>query len=775
MTFRQRLFRTGVACLLALVSLGWGPTAGAADLGPTPEAPGVDEALILKARQGGPVRVIVEVRADFTPEGALEGPAFVAVQRAAIARAQAEVERALQSTGAGPAHKYATIPYMALTVNAAALDALRRSPWVVSVAEDVPEMLALAESTGVIGASTPTTGVWDLGFTGAGQTIVVLDSGVDKNHPFLAGKVVAEACFSNANGDGSLFGGQSLCPNGQPQDFSPGAGQPCTLGSCGHGTHVAGIAAGKDYAGGPGFSGVAPEAKIIAIQVFTQFGSAIGTYPSDQLKAMEHVYNTLRLSHTIAAVNLSLGGTANYTSACDGTSADQGRNAAFGQLRSVGIAPVVAAGNNSFASGLAAPACLSNAISVGSTRDGGPGATPVDTVSSFSNSASFLSLLAPGEEIQSSLPSGNFGSLQGTSMAAPHIAGAWAVLEQANPGASVNEVLALLQGTGVPVTDTRNGLTKPRLQLDAALSAYLPRIAESPSVALGRTVLDLTNRRTLNVQNPSGLAMTLSGPGLTGTALSYLGGAFPGTGGTCSTSTPLAGGGACTVELAYAPTSLGVLNGSFSVNYTLAGVGTPGALSVALTGSGVELCTDNLIDNAVFEKPGVAWAQTDSVGGQALPVVCTTGLCGGGSFAPAGPLSGLGWAWFGGYTTTLTTTVTQVLTQSVMVPTGTASLQFQFNISRADPGAGITDTFQALIDATPVFTATALDRPAYAAYQTVRLDANAFATGVTRTVTFSATTTTTGPVVNFNLDDVAMCSPAFYPAYLPVISQESGP
>jgi subtilisin family serine protease len=75
--------------------------------------------------------------------------------------------------------------------------------------------------------------------------VAVLDTGVDKTHPFLSGKVVEEACYS-AGGN---------CPNGATSEVGSGAGVQCTYAAaaCRHGTHVAGIAAGQ----GSSFSGVA--------------------------------------------------------------------------------------------------------------------------------------------------------------------------------------------------------------------------------------------------------------------------------------------------------------------------------------------------------------------------------------------------------------------------------------------------------------------------------------------------------------------------------------
>ena len=103
---------------------------------------------------------------------------------------------------------------------------------------------------------------------------------------------------------------------------------------------------------------------------------------------------------------------------------------------------------------LASPACISSAVSVGSTDDGSYGTTK-DLVSDFSNSSPELDLLAPGRWITSSIPGGNFLPYPGTSMAAPHVAGAWAILKSKAPDASVEQVLSVLKQTGVPITDSR--------------------------------------------------------------------------------------------------------------------------------------------------------------------------------------------------------------------------------------------------------------------------------------------------------------------------------
>jgi hypothetical protein len=168
---------------------------------------------------------------------------------------------------------------------------------------------------------------------------------------------------------------------------------------------------------------------------------------------------------------MSLGG-GRFTSTCDAEQADI--KAAIDNLRSVNIATITTTGNDFYTDAIISPGCISTSISVGSVRDGGSDVTSgsVDTVSSFSNSASFFSLLAPGEQIFSSVPADTYANKSGSSMAAPHVAGSWAVLKQImGSGATVQQILDRLNNTGVSVTDSRNNITKKRIRLDAAVYA----------------------------------------------------------------------------------------------------------------------------------------------------------------------------------------------------------------------------------------------------------------------------------------------------------------
>jgi len=143
---------------------------------------------------------------------------------------------------------------MAMTVNQNQLDRLASSPQVNSIVEDVLERAHLDDSRGIIDVDPE---AYDAGYEGTGTAIAILDTGVDKNHEFLTGKVVSEACYSNGGG-----GAVSVCPGGVTSSTATGSGVPCNdsfslTNGCNHGTHVAGIAAGnKDIAGAGVTSGV---------------------------------------------------------------------------------------------------------------------------------------------------------------------------------------------------------------------------------------------------------------------------------------------------------------------------------------------------------------------------------------------------------------------------------------------------------------------------------------------------------------------------------------
>jgi subtilisin len=399
--------------------------------------PDTSSELLCKAEREGSVRAIVGLRTDFTPEGRL-GRVEAADQRSAIQSAGEGLRRELSGTGYQTMREYETVPYIALKLTPEALRTVQNSSRTTTIQEDVAVPATLAESAPKVQAPT----MWANSFTGAGKTIAVLDTGVDRFHPFLGGRVVDEACFSSS----------SNCPNGQTTQTGTGSAAPCTYAAsgCKHGTHVAGIAAGQ----GNGLSGVAPNADIMAVQVFTRFaGSACAnesedpcalSRTSDQIAGLERVYQ-LRNTHTFASVNMSIGG-GEYSDNCD----SDPRKAIIDNLRAAGIATVISSGNNGSKNAVTAPACISSAVTVGNT-------TKQDVVAFDSNMSPMVDLLAPGTNILSSVPGGGYDFFSGTSMAAPHVAGAWALMEEQDPDQNVLPILFHLQLRSTPITDARPG------------------------------------------------------------------------------------------------------------------------------------------------------------------------------------------------------------------------------------------------------------------------------------------------------------------------------
>ena len=279
--------------------------------------------------------------------------------------------------------------------------------------------LALERSVPQIGAPT----AWAAGYDGRGLTVAVLDSGVDAEHPDLAGKVVAVRDFVDAG----------------PGD------------AVGHGTHVASILAGTGAASGGRFRGVAPGAVLADGKVCNSAGECPD---SATLAGMEWAAAQLRAP----IVNMSLGG-------ADSEGVDPLEEAVANLSAAHGTLFVVAAGNNGGVDGhpftIGTPGAAVAALTVGAV-DG------EDRMADFSSRGPRLGdraikpdVVAPGVDITAArastniIPDGGSGpymTISGTSMATPHVAGAAAVLLQRRPGATGEQLKRLLMSSaqGLP-------------------------------------------------------------------------------------------------------------------------------------------------------------------------------------------------------------------------------------------------------------------------------------------------------------------------------------
>lgn len=240
---------------------------------------------------------------------------------------------------------------------------------------------------------------WDVHTGSNNITIAIIDTGVDLTHPDLAANLVAGYDFANNDAD--------------PSDDH------------GHGTHVAGIAAAVGN-NGQGVAGVSWNAKIMPLKALWADGS--GT--------IDNVAQAVRyaVDNGAKVINLSLG--ARFSSWPCGWSTIED---AFNYAVSNG-AVIAAASGNDYQLGVNCPGAYDQAIAVGST-------TNTDTRSSFSNYGPRLDIAAPGSNIFSTLRGGFYGTMSGTSMATPHVAGLAALVWSFAPSLTNSQIRSIIETT----------------------------------------------------------------------------------------------------------------------------------------------------------------------------------------------------------------------------------------------------------------------------------------------------------------------------------------
>ena len=325
--------------------------------------------------------------------------------------------------------------------SAASLQALLQRSDVVAVYRDEKKIPVLAESLPLINQPA----VVSAGDTGAGTTVEIIDSGVNYTLP----------AFGSCTAPGAPAG----CKVAFYQNI---ADSSTSLDSLGHGTQVSAIVAGT--------------ATATQIAMLNVFGANTGTTDTLVINAINWGIAN-QASANIVAINMSLGDNGNNASPCSNSRTNP-YVTPIANAKAAGIVVVAASGNNGYTSGISSPACTPGAMSVGATYDANVGGityssvpctdstTAADKVTCFSNSATYLTMLAPGAIITTSVSSG-----AGTSYAAPFIAAAAAVLRSAFYTETPDQIIARMTSTGLPVTDPRNGIVTPRINL---LSAARP-------------------------------------------------------------------------------------------------------------------------------------------------------------------------------------------------------------------------------------------------------------------------------------------------------------
>jgi len=370
---------------------------------------------------------------------------------------------------------YSHIGIIHAEVNEAGLVHLQNSPHVKYVALNELKRPMLVESTQLINVNE----VWSLeingtALDGSGQTVCVIDTGIDSDH----------AAFGSGWG-GVIVGGHAYQDKGAVDSectvLNP---SPCE-DTNGHGTHCAGTVASRHST----YTGVAPGANLAVIHAYT--ASAGGLWDDDVIAGINWcLANSSSLN--ISVISMSIGG-GRYYSSCDAQ--QLAYSGAINTSVNLGISVVIASGNDAYTDSILSPACIENAISIGAVYDYtgtyssgtcSDNAVVPDRVSCFTNSdVNQLDLMAPGSSITAPFKNGVYTPLSGTSMATPHVAGAFAIiyqyLEYSGKSMAPFEIKELFKGTGAPVTNRAGPWT--RIDVLAAIIRLNPLLATKSAAA----------------------------------------------------------------------------------------------------------------------------------------------------------------------------------------------------------------------------------------------------------------------------------------------------
>jgi len=448
---------------------------------------------------------------DDAPGG--RGPAGLAIRRAAIAAQQAKVIAALAAVAPRATverHFVITLNALVVRMNGADPGPVAALPGVASMQAERLRHIALSDSVPLVGAPTVWATQDGLGnpVDGRGTRIAILDTGIDYTHPDLGG-CLGPTCKVITGYNATLGNWSVLDPNG-------------------HGTHVAGIAAANGA-----LKGVAPGASLFAYTVCNTFGVCADADVIEGLERAADPDGNGDPADHVEVANLSLGGPG---------SPDDALSQAVDHAVDLGMVVVVASGNDGprFLA-VGSPGVARNALTVGAT-------TKTDSLATFSARGPVPAtladlkpdLLAPGARITSTVPAaGQYGnaslyaSLSGTSMAAPHAAGAAALLRQAHPGLSALDIKSALMNASLDLDLTPFEQGAGRLRVDQAASA--PFVASPGSLGYGAPRMGGSTALTLTLRNATPLTQTIE---LSATAGFVSNGVLPPPTGVTSVSAP---------------------------------------------------------------------------------------------------------------------------------------------------------------------------------------------------------------------------------------------
>ena len=476
-------------------------------------------------------------------DGALRAELAAATQAAVAANtaAQAELVAALEPLGASVIFQAQRVHNgVAVRVDADQVAGLSALPGVVAVRPLTPKTPGNAASVPFIGAPAVWQGLAGVpGLTGEGVRIAIIDTGIDYLHRDFGGPGTGYAendpsvtddvaGFPSAKVVGGYdFAGDYYNPfaaDGKAGEYA--FPDPDPMDCYGHGTHVAGTAAGygvtaagATYTGGYGtatnFSnlsvgpGVAPKALLYAVRVFDCFGSS-----SDLLDmGLEYAVDPNMdgdLGDHVDVINMSFG-------LLFGVEYDTTAVAAE-RVAEAGVIVVASAGNNGDAYYVTgSPALATRTLSVAATghlpAEVSYYANGPDTVASFSSrglrrgdSQLKPDISAPGVDIVSASSGSGDGALDasGTSMAAPHVTGMMALLRQLHPAWSVEELKALAMNTAAPVRIAGDYVTPP-----AALSRAGAGRADPAAAARAPAIV-------YDTSSPGGVSASFGAPAIVG-------------------------------------------------------------------------------------------------------------------------------------------------------------------------------------------------------------------------------------------------------------------